>query len=64
MIEQTAEADLPATAITALVMDKAMQCKQMLAKKSNVIGFDNLTMALDSPSLIGMLMKAQMMAWL
>ena len=35
-----------------------------MAKRQNAIAFTNFTTALDSPSLIGMLMKAQMMAWL
>ena len=63
VIEQTSEADLPATASTTLSMNEEMQCKQTLVKKHNAIAFANLTMALDSPSLIGMLMRAQTMAW-
>ena len=63
VIEQAAEADSPATASTALSMDDAIQCKQTLAKKCNAIAFTNFNMALDSPSSIGMPMRAQMMAW-
>ena len=62
-IEQTGEADLPATTSTALAKHKEMQCKQMLAEKHNAIAFANFTMALDSPSLVGMLMRAQMLDW-
>ena len=65
VIEQTSESDLPATVSTTLSMNEAMQQKQTLAKKHNTIAFaNNLSMALDSPSLIGMLMRAQMTAWL
>ena len=35
----------------------------MLAKKCDAIAFANLTTALDSPSLMGMLMQAQMPSW-
>ena len=58
-----AEKDLSTTASAEFTKDEEMQCKQMLAKKGNTIAFANLTMALDSPSLIGMLMQAQMPAW-
>ena len=34
-----------------------------MAKKQNVIAYANLTMALESPSLIGMLMRAQTPDW-
>ena len=50
-----AEKDLPATTSAELVKDEETQCKQMLAKKHNAIAFAKLMMALDSPSLIGML---------
>ena len=62
-IERTAEKDLSATASAELARDEETQCKQTHVKKCNVIAFANLTMALDSPSLIGMLMRAQMPAW-
>ena len=63
VIERMAEEDLPTTASAELVKDKEMQCKRTLVKKCNVVAFANLMMALDSPSLIGMLMQAQMPAW-
>ena len=62
-IEQTAEKDLPDTASTELVKDEEPQCKQMLVKRCNAIVFANLMMALDSPSLIGMLICTLMLAW-
>ena len=64
VIEQTSKSDLPATVSTTLSMHEAMQQKQTLAKKHNAIAFANLSISLDSPSLIGMLMRAQMTAWL
>ena len=57
------ETDLPATASTMLAMNKETKYKQTLVKKCDGIAFANLTMALESPCLIGMLMRAQMMAW-
>ena len=62
-VEQLSEADLPATASMSLLMNEETKWKQTLAKKCNAIAFANLTMALDSPSLIGILMRAQMMTW-
>ena len=62
VIERTPEADLPATTSTELVKDEETQCKQTLVKKYTSIAFANLTTALDSPSLIGMLMRAETLA--
>ena len=62
-IERTAEADLPATASTTLSKNEATQHNETLTKKCYAIAFANLTMVLDSPRLIGILMRAQMMAW-
>ena len=42
------EADLPATASTALFMNEETKCKQTLVKNHNAAAFANLTMALDS----------------
>ena len=57
------EKDLPTTASAELAKNEEMQCKQTLAQKCNAIAFANLIAALDSPSLIGMLMQAQIPAW-
>ena len=62
-IEKMQEEDLPATASTMLLMNEEIKHKQTLVKKCNVIVFANLTMALDSPSLIGMITRAQTMPW-
>ena len=51
-IERTSEPDLSATASTALSMSEVMQQNQTLAKKYNAIVLANLTMGLDSPSLM------------
>ena len=63
-IDRTPKPDLPRTASTTLSTNETTQRKQVLAKMQNAIAFANLTTALDSPSLIGTLMRAQMMAWL
>ena len=62
-IDRTPKTHLPSTASTTLSTNEATQRKQILAKRQNAIAFPNLTAALNSPSLIGMLMRAQMMAW-
>ena len=62
-IDRTPKTDLPSTASTTLSTNEATQRKQIPAKRQNAIAFPNLTADLNSPSLIGMLMRAQMMAW-
>ena len=56
---QTEDPDLPASEAAALNNDANVAEKQKMAKKRNTIAFANLTTALDSPSLIGILMRAQ-----
>ena len=56
---QTEELDLPVSEAAALNTDANVAEKQKMAKKRNAIAFANLTAALDSPSLIGILMRAQ-----
>ena len=57
------EPDLPESEAAALNTDANVAEKQKMAKKRNTIAFANLTLALDSPSLIGMLMRAQTTEW-
>ena len=56
VIGKVPEADLPAQENSSLSMTVEVADRQRVAKKHNAIAFANLTMALDSPSLIGMLM--------
>ena len=60
---QTEEPDLPESETAALNTDVNVAEKQNMAKKRNAIAFANLTAALDSPSLIGILMRAQTTEW-
>ena len=62
-ISQTEEPDLPESEAAALNSDANIAEKQKMAKKRNAIAFANLTAALDSPSLIGILMRAQTTEW-
>ena len=62
-IGQSEELDLPESKTVALNTDTNVAEKQKMAKKRNAIAFANLTAALDSPSLIGILMRAQTTAW-
>ena len=62
-IGQTEELDLPESEAAALNTDANVAEKQKMAKKRNAITFANLTVALDSPSLIGILMRAQTTEW-
>ena len=62
-VGQTAELDLPESEAAALNTDANVAEKQKMAKKRNAIAFANLTAALDSPSLIGILMRAQTTEW-
>ena len=55
--------DLPSSESAYLVTNTELWDKQKAAKKHNVTSFTNLTTALDSPSLIGMLMRAQTTNW-
>ena len=57
-VGQTEEPDLPESEAAALTADANVAEKQKMAKKRNAIAFANLTAALDSPSLIGILMRA------
>ena len=59
----TEEPDLPESEAAALNADANVAEKQKMAKKRNDIAFANLTGALDSPSLIGILMRAQTTEW-
>ena len=62
-IGQTEEPDLPESEAAALNTDANVAEKQKMAKKRNAIAFANLTAALDSPSLMGILMRAQTTEW-
>ena len=62
-VGQTEEPDLPESETAALNTDVNVAEKQNMAKKRNAIAFANLTAALDSPSLIGILMRAQTTEW-
>ena len=62
-IGQTEEPDLLESKAPALNTDANVAEKQKMAKKRNAITFANLTAALDSPSLIGILMRAQTTEW-
>ena len=62
-IGQSEESDLPESETVALSTDANVAEKQKMSKKRNVIAFANLTAALDSPSSIGILMRAQTTAW-
>ena len=62
-VGQTEESDLPESEAAALNTDANVAEKQKMAKKINAIAFANLTAALDSPSLIGILMRAQTTEW-
>ena len=62
-VGQTEDPDLPASEGAALNTDANTAEKQKMAKKRNAIAFANLTTALDSPSLIGILMRAQTTEW-
>ena len=62
-VGQTEDLDLPASEGAALNTDANIAEKQKMAKKRNAIAFANLTTALDSPSLIGILMRAQTTEW-
>ena len=57
-VGKTPNLDLPSSKSASLAMTAELQDKQKVVKKHNAIAFANLTMALDSPSLIGMLMRA------
>ena len=56
VIGKVPKADLPAQENASLSTTAEVADRQRAAKKCNAIAFANLTMALDSPSLIGMLM--------
>ena len=62
-IGQSEESDLPESETVALSTDMNVAEKQKMAKKRNAIAFANLTAALNSPSLIRILMRAQTTAW-
>ena len=62
-VGQSEEPDLPESETVALSTDMNVAEKQKMAKKRNAIAFANLAVALDSPSLIGILMRAQTTAW-
>ena len=63
-IGKVPEVDLPVSETASLSTTKEVGDRQKVAKKQNVIAFSNLTAALDSPSLIGMLMQAQTTDWI
>ena len=63
VIGKVPEADSPARENASLSTTAEVADRQRAAKKCNAIAFANLTMALDSPSLIGMLMRAQTDNW-
>ena len=63
-IGKVPEVDLPVSETASLSTTKEVGDRQKVAKKQNVIAFSNLTTALDSPSLIGMLMQAQTTDWI
>ena len=56
LLRKVPEVDLLATETASLSMTAAVAGRHRAAKKQNMIAFANLTTALDSPSLIGMLM--------
>ena len=58
-VGQTKDPHLPESKGAALNNDANIAEKQKMAKKRNAIAFANLTAALDSPSLIGIMMRAQ-----
>ena len=60
---KASEVDLPVSKTASLSMTAEVGDRQKVAKKQNVITFVNLTTALDSPSLIGMLMQPQTADW-
>ena len=62
-VGQTEDPDLPESEGAALNTDANIAEKQKMAKKRNAIAFANLTAVLDSPSLIGILMRAQTTEW-
>ena len=55
-IGKVPEVDLPVSKTGSLSMTTEVGDRQKVAKKQNAITFAGLTTALDSPSLIGMLM--------
>ena len=57
------EVHLPVSETVSLSMTMEVGDRQKASKKQNTITFANLTTALDSPSLIGMLMQAQTTNW-
>ena len=63
VIGKVPEVDLHAQENASLSTTAEVADRQRAAKKCNGIAFANLTMALDSPSLIGMLMQAQTDYW-
>ena len=63
VIGKLPEVDLPVREDASLLTTAEVADRQRAAKKHNAIAFADLTMALDSPSLIGMLMQAQTDDW-
>ena len=63
VVGQTEDPDLPTSKEAALNTDANIAEKQKMAKKRNAIAFANLTTAINSPSLIGILMRAQTTEW-
>ena len=57
------EVDLPSSENASLSTNTDIQDRQKVAKKQNAIAYANLTIALQSPSLIGTLMRAQTPDW-
>ena len=57
------EVDFPSSENASLSTTANIQDRQKAAKKWNMITFAYLTSALESPSLIGMLMRAQTEEW-
>ena len=55
--------DLPVSETASLSMTMEVGDRQKVAKKQTAITFANLTTALDSPSLISMLIRAQTTDW-
>ena len=62
-VKMQPEVHLPVSKSASLVMNAKLWDKQKAVKKHYVITFSNLTTALDSPCLIGMLMRAQTTNW-
>ena len=62
-IDKVPEVDLPTSESASLSTTAEVVVRQKVAKKQNVITFANLTSALDSTSLIGMLMQAETTKW-